>query len=314
MKHYQVLPIFIFLSFDFYHLGSAFGVQTPPLLIFQGKRLPNQIKQFLPKGWHAAVSESGWINSEIFFDYISQKFYPWLVENGILTPIILFVDGHVSHRSLELSQFCLDKKIILVSFLPNMTHICQPMDVVAFGPVKNNWVKILKAFRNSHQELNRMPRDLFCQLLGKCVNESLNPELLKTSFVKTGLNPFDANSFDYSKLSTEEESAEDVENVNSHIRSSGIQSDHFLDHLEKSIESKLPGRLEEFKNTVGGQWSGNSHSNDLFLIWKEAGGKTYINVADGIFDSDIVEEPYELLDVVDFVPAVDDLIENRSLL
>ncbi|XP_055303246.1 uncharacterized protein LOC129568930 [Sitodiplosis mosellana] len=182
--------------------GSAAGHKTPPLIIFPGKSLPNQVNQMLPNKWHAYCSESGWMNQDIFYDYISNDFYPWLIKHGITTPVIVFVDGHVSHRSLKLSEFCYNNKIILVSFLPNMTHICQPMDVVVFDSVKQKWSSNLEEFRNLCGDLQRMPEANFCELLDQCVEENLTPELIKTAFVKTGLNPFDANSFNYSKLST----------------------------------------------------------------------------------------------------------------
>lgn len=155
----------------------------------------------LPKGWNANCSDSGWLNSETFYNYISKTFYPWLATEGISTPVILFVDGHISHRSLKLSEFCSEHQIILVSFLPNLTHICQPMDVLVHGPLKQKWASCLNEFRSSHQHLERMSKPLFFELLKKCVNETLTPESLQTSFVETSLHPFDADNFDYSKLS-----------------------------------------------------------------------------------------------------------------
>lgn len=202
-----------FVDTDFFYPinpGNAAGTRTPPFLVFQGKRFPNQIKAILPPKWHADISESGWMNSDIFFKYISTVFHPWLLEIGIEPTIILFVDGHVSHRSLQLSEFCLDKKIVLISFLPNTTHIFQPMDVVVYGPTKRKWSSNLHTFRNSHPDTDRMPKSIFCELLHTCIEEVCTPDLIKAAFVKTGLYPFDAENFDYSKLTTEQDTSDEM--------------------------------------------------------------------------------------------------------
>lgn len=187
-------------TYEFVFIGSASGRLIPPLIIFDGNNLPTQIDQILPKGWHADYSISGWLKSNIFFNYISKKFYPWLVKENIPTPIFLFVEGHIHHRSLQLSDFCSQHKIILVSFLPNTSHVSQPMDMIANGPLKQTWESKLKIFKNAHSDLERMPKAMFCDLLHKCLNESLNKQLLQESFSTTAIYPFDINRFDVSKL------------------------------------------------------------------------------------------------------------------
>lgn len=245
----------------FYFLGNAAGRLTPPLLIFSGKRLPNQIQHILPNEWHVDMSESGWMTSDIFFKYISKVFYPWLEKSDITTPIILFVDGHVSHRSLKLSEFCSEKKIVLVSFIPNATHICQPMDVVVFSPLKRKWSECLQLFRAQNQQMERMSKQTFCDLLAKCVKEVCDPIILKTAFNKTGLFPFSENNFNYAQLS-------DQANETTHTCA---EDPIFLEFLERIIKSNFPNHLEEFKATAD-DWSGIPTAKDLFEVWKASGG------------------------------------------
>lgn len=189
----------MFLNID---SGNADGLPTPPLLVFTGKRMPNQINAILPEGWVAAISESGWMNTDVFYDYITKTFHPWLLKNGINLPVVLFVDGHVSHRSLRLSEFCYENQIVLISLLPNTTHMCQPMDVVVFGPTKRKWSTILQNFKIENRE-ERMTKAKFCELLKNCVDESLTDKSLKSAFSKTALFPFIADDFDYSQLATD---------------------------------------------------------------------------------------------------------------
>lgn len=252
-------------------------------MVFSGKRLPNQINTYLPNGWHSNVSESGWMNCELFFDYVTNSFYPWLLKNGIQTPVVLFVDGHVSHRSLDLSKFCLEKGIILVSLIPNSTHLLQPMDVVVFGPTKRKWAAVIKDFRRANQAMERMPKHIFVTLLDECLKECLKPDTLKSSFSKTALHPFGADNFDYSQLPS---------NVNESIPHNHMEQymqTTFLADLEKMIDHNFPGKVEEFKG-ASVAWRGDLESHNLFLLWKAAGNNPLV---------DSMEETYELFDVVD---------------
>ena len=58
-----------------------------------------------------------------FYEFIANGFDKWLNENKIKKPAILFVDGHRSHLSLQLSTFCDDNQILLYCLPPNTTHI-----------------------------------------------------------------------------------------------------------------------------------------------------------------------------------------------
>lgn len=261
--------------------GNAAGQPTPVLLILAGKRMPNQINTYLPNTWCANVSDSGWMNCDIFYDYVTKKFYPWLQENQIHTPVVLFVDGHVSHRSLNLSKFCLEKGIILISLIPNSTHLLQPMDVVVFGPTKRKWAAMLKDFRRANQKMERMPKEIFVRLLNECLNECLTMSTLQSSFSKTALYPFDANNFNFSQLpSHNNDDIAHSSEITTHVS--------FLSELEKLIDSTLPGKIEEFKNSLDA-WSGDMESHNLFLLWSAAGGKRSVYLD---------EESYELLEVV----------------
>lgn len=50
---------------------SADGRCAPPLIRFPYKRIPRTIVESVPEDWALGHSDSGWINSEVFFEYIS---------------------------------------------------------------------------------------------------------------------------------------------------------------------------------------------------------------------------------------------------
>lgn len=119
--------------------GSAGGTLAPPMVVFRYERIPREIALSVPSDWGIGRSESGWMTGETFFEYVTNVFFPWLEENHIQLPIILFIDGHVSHLTLHTSKFCDEKGIILIALFPNATHLIQPMDVAVFRTLKAGW-------------------------------------------------------------------------------------------------------------------------------------------------------------------------------
>lgn len=252
-------------------LGNAAGKQTPPLIIFKGARLPNDVNSFLPKDYAVDKSDTGWMKSDTFFSYISTKFYPWLLENNIIPPVILFLDGHISHRSLKLCEFCSEKQIILVSFLPNATQYVQPMDVTVFRPTKLKWSHILQNFKHENPNEHLMKKPMFCKLLKQCLDECLQPNWIKTGFSATGLYPFGANNFDFSKLPSSINIPVN-DDCDRYIDISNVYPNHdqeFIEKLENVIESNFPNKVIEFKSTID-EWQGDEKANDLFVVWKSS--------------------------------------------
>lgn len=121
--------------FTFYANGDL----TPPMIILPYKRLPGDIATKVPEEWGIGLSDNGWMKAELFYDYINNVLHPYLLKKGQMFPIILFVDGHKTHLTLQVSELCTNLKIILIALYPNCTRILQPADVAAFFPLKCAW-------------------------------------------------------------------------------------------------------------------------------------------------------------------------------
>lgn len=109
--------------------------------------------------------------------------------------MVLFVDGHKSHLSLELADFCSQNQIILYCLPPNSTHIMQPCDVAIFKPLKASWKNVVaknKRFGNSINKNN------FVNHFQEAF-DSVQTSSIVNGFRKCGLYPFDPNAVDFSK-------------------------------------------------------------------------------------------------------------------
>jgi hypothetical protein len=103
--------------------GNAAGQLAPPMVMYSYERLPKHIVSHVPKGWGVGKSKSGWMTSESFFEYITNIFYPWLVSENVEFPVILYLDGHKSHVTLPLTDFCRQKQIVYYRIPPTS---CSP--------------------------------------------------------------------------------------------------------------------------------------------------------------------------------------------
>jgi hypothetical protein len=73
---------------------GADGTICQPMIIFPYKRIPETISQSVPEEWGLARSDSGWMTAEVFYEYVANVFHPYLLQQGVPLPIILFADGH----------------------------------------------------------------------------------------------------------------------------------------------------------------------------------------------------------------------------
>ena len=64
--------------------------------------------------------------------------------------VVLFVDGHVSHKSYEAIEYARANGIEMISFPPHTTHKLQPLDKTYFGPLKQYYVQACDRWTVNH--------------------------------------------------------------------------------------------------------------------------------------------------------------------
>ena len=132
---------------------SATGTQAPPMVLYKyAEGIPQKVTDHFPtgKGWGIGNSETGWMTTETFYEYITNVFYLWLVKSAIKFPVILYLDGHTSHLTMPLAIFCKEHNIELIGLYPNSTNAIQPLDVAFFHPFKSIWKRVVKSWRKEY--------------------------------------------------------------------------------------------------------------------------------------------------------------------
>lgn len=239
--------------------GNAAGQLAPPMVMYAYERIPKHIVSQVPKGWGIGKSTSGWMTSESFFEFITNIFYPWLLSESIEFPVILYLDGHKSHVTLPLTDFCREKEIIVISLLPNSTHILQPLDVGLFKSLKMKWKSEVHNFKtqNNYKHLSKENCASVLQNALKSISNLEN--IFKNSFKVCGLYPFNADNIDYHKLLTE-----DNNELNKTKEAMDPEIVSHLRYLESYVQ---PDFLNKCYELMGADWTGEIKDKSLYDIW-----------------------------------------------
>ena len=168
-----------------------------PMVIYPYKRVPGDIERMLPANFCHGRSDSGWMKSETFYEFISKGFIPWIEANNITLSVILFVDGHRTHMTMQVSTLCENAGIILYLLPPNTTHILQPADVGAFKPLKHYWQLAVGDFQRSNVNAV-VTRKEVAPILGE-VLKKISRSTVRNAFRACGLCPLNPDAVDYSK-------------------------------------------------------------------------------------------------------------------
>lgn len=224
---------------------AADGKICPPLVVFPYVRPPKVIVDNMPPNWILGKSESGWMRSDVFFEYIANDFNKWVDENKLKRPILLLVDGHRSHMSLPLSKFCDENKIILYALPPNTTHMMQPADVSVFRPLKQQWKNTVAKWQKKPENLNKTVTKVnFCPIFNEALQSSDMTIAIKNGFRRCGLFPFDPNNVDYTKCV--KNTLEQQHALSSRIDENEVTFTHRDFRVSEQIIKKIGSSLEAY--------------------------------------------------------------------
>ncbi|XP_053380492.1 uncharacterized protein LOC128548900 [Mercenaria mercenaria] len=210
--------------------GNALGQQIPPYFIFPGKRMRQELLTGCIPGTAGTVSDSGWSNSEIFMDYLTNHFIKYVQGRDEEKTILVLYDGHRSHISLPLIDWAKQHRIQLFVLPAHTSHVLQTLDLGCFGPFE----RMYNAECHKYMRMNSLAgidRHCICQLACKTYLKALSPENLQSSFRKAGIFPFEPAVVDKSQFvpakvlnTTETHTREQTDNTSDKEKSTEVQA------------------------------------------------------------------------------------------
>ncbi|CAF3852606.1 unnamed protein product [Rotaria sp. Silwood1] len=171
---------------------NAGGFVLAPFVLYSGKYLLDTWCRGGPKGTIYGVTDKGWMNLNAFEYWLEEIFIP--STSHINRPLLLIMDGYTSHISLKIIDLLKKNSIICLILPPHTTHALQPLDLVLFNTVKNEWIKIVKNYFKDGNKILR--KSDFPRLLKRLIVEksAFSPSRVVASFARSGIWPYDEHS------------------------------------------------------------------------------------------------------------------------
>lgn len=110
------------------------GNSLPPFFLFPKKNMQTCFLDNVTEGSAGFANESGWMTQPEFVHFI--KHFVKFVKPSTASPVLLLLDNHYSHLSIEALDLAVENGVHILSFPPHCSHRLQPLDVSVFGPVK----------------------------------------------------------------------------------------------------------------------------------------------------------------------------------
>lgn len=164
-------------------------VILPPMVIYKGTRLNEDLMKGAPGNTIFATSPKGYIDSELFYSW----FVKFIANIPSRRPVLVLLDGHASHMNIETLNLARKSNIHFLMIPPHTTHIFQPLDVGVFGPLKKAFSKeCTKLMRkNKRKYINRYD---FCRVLTPAWRTAITPANILGGFRGSGVWPLNPSA------------------------------------------------------------------------------------------------------------------------
>ena len=230
---------------------SASGQTIPPMVVFAGKHFNNALAKGEVPGTLYGMSPSGWMDQELFADWFLHHF---LIHAVASRPLLLMLDGHSSHCTLELVKLAAEHGVILFCLPPHTTADSQSLDTTCFKPLKTYWVDICRKylFANPSQVITKFQ---FSALFAEAWSKGMMISNVTSGFRTTRVCPFNPKAI-LDKLSNSEVSSNEV-------LSSKCKEITFSQEMIKKYTTRFENGYNIFTDKSYVQWLRKFHPDYL---------------------------------------------------
>ena len=171
---------------------SASGRCLAPFIIYPRKKMNEHLLVGCPPGTVGVVTDSGWTDSKDFVQWLNN--FIDAVKPTPAKKVVLFVDGHISHKSLEAVELARANGVELISLPPHTTHRLQPLDKCFFGPLKEYYRQACDYWMTSNTG-KRITFYNIAALFGAAYTRACTIDKAVSGFSSCGLWPFNPAVF-----------------------------------------------------------------------------------------------------------------------
>lgn len=171
---------------------NAIGNCVPPMFIFPRLRYHEHFVRDGPTGSIGAGNASGWMQENEFLIYL--KHFQSHTSATLSHRVLLLMDNHSSHISIQALDYCSENGIVVLSFPPHCSHKLQPLDRAVYGPLKKAFNTGCDAWMRNNpgktMTIYHIP-----SVVGTAIPMALTPTNIQAGFRCTGIFPYNRNIF-----------------------------------------------------------------------------------------------------------------------
>lgn len=211
-------------------INATGDVFLPPLFVFGRVKMAEELKKDALEGSIFACEQSGWITANSFLLWL--KIFVARVNPSKESPALLILDGHSSHKELQVILYARANNVHMISLPPHITHKLQPLDRAIMRPFKAAYNEACAKWMSTYRPLKIAQRDI-AGLVKTAFMTICRMELAKSGFSYTGLHPLNKDVFtDLDYLAAAHFSEEKEDRVSSTANAS---SDELMTVLNRPI-------------------------------------------------------------------------------
>lgn len=230
---------------------SACGNSVPPLLIFPRKYFNDHFVADGPPGCIGSANPSGWVTSEEFLVFI--KHFVKHTKCSKEHPVLIVLDNHASHLSVDMINYCRENGIILLSFPPHTSHKLQPLDRSVYGPFKRFYNAAADSWMKNNPGKTMVIYNI-PSLVKVALPNAAMPKNIISGFTSTGIWPFNKEIFTEEDYLPSEVTNRllliDTDNITSNTVSNEIILTNIENIPERTQEIALTPNLKKHDNEV----------------------------------------------------------------
>lgn len=176
---------------------SAGGTTIPPFFVFPRIKYKDYFVQGAPPGSNGDANKSGWMMESNFIKFV--KHFIHFTRCSKERRVLLLLDNHNSHLSIEALDLLKENGVVVLSFPPHCSHKLQPLDRSVFGPLK----KYVNSACDSWMT-NNPGQTMTIYHIPSIVNIAfplaMTPSNITAGFRVSGICPFNEDIFDDSEF------------------------------------------------------------------------------------------------------------------
>jgi len=171
---------------------SASGNSIPPMFVFPRVNFQDHFIRDGPAGCIGAAHPSGWMTATNFL--VFMRHFILHTRPTLAKPVLLLMDNHNSHLSIDVIDLCKQSGVVLMSFPLHCSHKLQPLDRSVYGPLKrfinNSSDSWMKSNPGKTMTIYDIPG-----IVAQALPAAITPINIQMGFRVSGISPFNRDVF-----------------------------------------------------------------------------------------------------------------------